>query len=94
LLLHLQAGISHQSLLADQLELQAQEGFLRFEESLEYTQRLDICFLTAVKDFNEYKVVHRDITDEIAKNDDSCIIDKPFFIVPITGSLTYDKYLL
>jgi hypothetical protein len=40
-------------------------------------KNVDICFLTAVKDFNEYKVVHRDITDEIAKNDESCIIDKP-----------------
>ena len=40
-------------------------------------KNVDICFLTAVNDFNEYKVVHRDITDEIAKNDDSCIIDKP-----------------
>jgi len=40
-------------------------------------KNVDVCFLTAVKDFNEYKVVHRDITDEIAKNDDSYIIDKP-----------------
>jgi CheY-like chemotaxis protein len=38
---------------------------------------VDICFLTAVYEFNEYRVVHPDITDEIEKNDDSCIINKP-----------------
>ncbi|HEX6028753.1 MAG TPA: response regulator [Nitrososphaeraceae archaeon] len=38
---------------------------------------VDICFLTGVYEFNEYRVVHPDITDEIEKNDDSCVIDKP-----------------
>ena len=38
---------------------------------------VDICFLTGVHEFNEYRVVHPDITDEIEKNDDSCVIDKP-----------------
>jgi DNA-binding response OmpR family regulator len=40
-------------------------------------RNVDICFLTAVNDFNEYRVAHSDITDEIEENEDSCIIDKP-----------------
>lgn len=40
-------------------------------------RNVDICFLTAVNDFSEYRVVYPDITDEIEKDEDSCIIDKP-----------------
>jgi YesN/AraC family two-component response regulator len=40
-------------------------------------KNVEICFLTAVNDFNEYRVAHPDITDEIEKDKDSCIIDKP-----------------
>ena len=53
------------------------DGFELYKKIKLLDKNVDICFLTAVNDFNEYKVVHRDITDEIAKNDDSCIIDKP-----------------
>ena len=40
-------------------------------------KNIDICFLTAVNDFSEYRVLHPDITNEIEKHKDSCIIDKP-----------------
>ena len=40
-------------------------------------KNIDICFLTAVNDFSEYRVLHPDITNEIEKDKDSCIIDKP-----------------
>ena len=53
------------------------DGFQLYKKIKLLDKNVDICFLTAVNDFNEYKVVHRDITDEIAKNDDLCIIDKP-----------------
>jgi FixJ family two-component response regulator len=53
------------------------DGFELYKEIKLLDKNVDICFLTAVNDFNEYKVVHRDMTDEIAKNGDSCIIDKP-----------------
>ena len=53
------------------------DGFELYKKIKLIDKNVDVCFLTAVNDFNEYKVVHRDITDEIAKNDDSCIIDKP-----------------
>jgi DNA-binding response OmpR family regulator len=53
------------------------DGFELYKKIKLLDKNVDICFLTAVNDFNEYKVVHRDIADEIEKNDDSCIIDKP-----------------
>ena len=53
------------------------DGFELYKKIKRLDKNVDICFLTAVNDFNEYKVVHRDISDEIAKNDDSCNIDKP-----------------
>lgn len=53
------------------------DGFELYKKIKLIDKNVDVCFLTAVNDFNEYKVVHLDITDEIAKNDDSCIIDKP-----------------
>ena len=53
------------------------DGFELYKKIKLLDKNVDICFLTAVNDFNEYKVVHRDMTDEIAKNDDLCIIDKP-----------------
>jgi hypothetical protein len=37
----------------------------------------DICFLTAVSNFSEYRQVYPDITEEIEKDKDSCVIDKP-----------------
>ena len=40
-------------------------------------KNIDICFLTAVNDFSEYRMLHPDIINEIEKDKDSCIIDKP-----------------
>ena len=53
------------------------DGFELYRNIKLLDRNVDVCFLTAVNDFNEYRVVHRDITDEIEKDDDSCIIDKP-----------------
>jgi CheY-like chemotaxis protein len=53
------------------------DGFELYEKLKNIDRNIDICFLTAVNDFNEYRIVHRDITDEIEKDKDSCIIDKP-----------------
>ena len=53
------------------------DGFELYEKLKNIDKDVDICFLTAVNDFNEYRIIHRDITDEIEKDKDSCIIDKP-----------------
>ena len=53
------------------------DGFELYRKIKLLDRNVGMCFLTAVNDFNEYRVVHRDITDEIEKDDDSCIIDKP-----------------
>jgi DNA-binding response OmpR family regulator len=53
------------------------DGFELYEKLKNIDKNIDICFLTAVYDFNEYRIIHRDITDEIEKDTDSCIIDKP-----------------
>jgi DNA-binding response OmpR family regulator len=53
------------------------DGFELYRKIKLIDKIVDICFLTAVYEFNEYRVVHPDIIDEIEKNDDSCIIDKP-----------------
>ncbi|HEU4446148.1 MAG TPA: response regulator [Nitrososphaeraceae archaeon] len=53
------------------------DGFELYEKLKNIDKNVDICFLTAVNDFNEYRIIHRDITDEIEKDEDSCIIDKP-----------------
>jgi CheY-like chemotaxis protein len=53
------------------------DGFKLYEKLKNIDKNIDICFLTAVNDFNEYRIIHRDITDEIEKDKDSCIIDKP-----------------
>jgi CheY-like chemotaxis protein len=53
------------------------DGFELYEKLKNVDKDIDICFLTAVNDFNEYRIIHRDITDEIEKDKDSCIIDKP-----------------
>lgn len=53
------------------------DGFELYEKLKNIDKNVDICFLTAVNDFNEYRIIHRDITDEIEKDKDSCIIDKP-----------------
>jgi CheY-like chemotaxis protein len=53
------------------------DGFELYEKLKNIDKDIDICFLTAVNDFNEYRIIHRDITDEIEKDKDSCIIDKP-----------------
>ena len=53
------------------------DGFELYEKLKNIDKNVDICFLTAVNDFHEYRIIHRDITDEIEKDEDSCIIDKP-----------------
>jgi DNA-binding response OmpR family regulator len=53
------------------------DGFELYEKFKSMDKNIDICFLTAVNDFNEYRIIHREITDEIEKDKDSCIIDKP-----------------
>jgi CheY-like chemotaxis protein len=53
------------------------DGFELYEKLKNIDKNVDICFLTAVNDFNEYRIIHPDITDEIEKDKDSCIIDKP-----------------
>lgn len=53
------------------------DGFELYRKIKLLDKNVDVCFLTAVNDFNEYRVVHKDITNEIEKDDDSCIIDKP-----------------
>src|SRR5918992_5770154 len=53
------------------------DGFELYRKIKLIERIVDICFLTAVYEFNEYRVIHPDIIDEIEKNDDSCIIDKP-----------------
>ena len=53
------------------------DGLELYRKIKQLDRNVDICFLTAVNDFNEYRVAHPDITDEIEKDKDSCIIDKP-----------------
>jgi CheY-like chemotaxis protein len=53
------------------------DGFELYEKFKNMDKNIGICFLTAVNDFNEYRIIHREITDEIEKDKDSCIIDKP-----------------
>jgi CheY-like chemotaxis protein len=53
------------------------DGFELYAKLKDIDKNIDICFLTAVNEFNEYRIIHRDITDKIEKDDDSCIIDKP-----------------
>jgi CheY-like chemotaxis protein len=53
------------------------DGLELYRKIKQLDKNIDICFLTAVNDFGEYRVIHPDITDEIKKDDDSCIIDKP-----------------
>jgi DNA-binding response OmpR family regulator len=53
------------------------DGFELYRKIKLKDRIVDICFLTGVHEFNEYRVVHPNITDEIEKNDDSCVIDKP-----------------
>jgi two-component SAPR family response regulator len=53
------------------------DGFELYRKIKPIDKIVDICFLTAVYEFNEYQVIHPDITYEIEKSDDSCIIDKP-----------------
>lgn len=53
------------------------DGFELYEKFKNMDKKIGICFLTAVNDFNEYRIIHREITDEIEKDKDSCIIDKP-----------------
>jgi DNA-binding response OmpR family regulator len=53
------------------------DGFELYRKIKLLDKNIDICFLTAVNDFSEYRVLHPDITNEIEKDKDSCIIDKP-----------------
>ena len=53
------------------------DGFELYRKMKLLDKNIDICFLTAVNDFSEYRVLHPDITNEIEKDKDSCIIDKP-----------------
>ena len=53
------------------------DGFELYRKIKLIDKIVDICFFTGVYEFNEYRVVHLDITDEIEKSDDSRIIDKP-----------------
>jgi DNA-binding response OmpR family regulator len=59
------------------IRMPGMDGFELYRKIKLIERIVDICFLTGVHEFNEYRVVHPDITDEIEKNDDSCIIDKP-----------------
>ena len=51
-------------------------GFELYRKIKLLDKNIDICFLTAVNDFSEYRELHPDITNEIEKDKDSCI-DKP-----------------
>ena len=53
------------------------DGFELYRKIKLLDKNVLICFLTAVNDFDEYRVVHLDVTNEIEKNDNPCIIDKP-----------------
>lgn len=53
------------------------DGFELYRKIKLLDKNVEICFLTAVNDFSEYRVLHPDITNEIEKDNDSCIIDKP-----------------
>ena len=59
------------------IRMPGMDGFELYRKIKLIDKIVDICFLTGVHEFNEYQVVHPDITDEIEKNDDSCVIDKP-----------------
>jgi DNA-binding NtrC family response regulator len=53
------------------------DGLELYKKIKQLDRNIDICFLTAVNDFSEYRIVHPDITYEVEKNEDSCIIEKP-----------------
>jgi CheY-like chemotaxis protein len=53
------------------------DGFELYRRIKLLDRNVDVCFLTAVSNFSEYQRVYPDITDEIEKDKDSCVIDKP-----------------
>jgi two-component system, OmpR family, response regulator ChvI len=53
------------------------DGFELYRKMKLLDRNVDVCFLTAVSNFSEYREVYPDITDEIEKDKDSCVIDKP-----------------
>jgi CheY-like chemotaxis protein len=59
------------------IKMPGMDGFELYRKIKLLDRNVDICFLTAVSNFGEYKQVYPNITDEIEKDKDSCVIDKP-----------------
>jgi CheY-like chemotaxis protein len=59
------------------IRMPGMDGFELYRKIKLLDKNVDICFLTAVSNFSEYRQVSPDITDEIKKDKDSCVIDKP-----------------
>ena len=59
------------------IRMPGMDGFELYRKLKLLDRNVDICFLTAVSNFSEYRQVYPDITDEIEKDKDSCVIDKP-----------------
>lgn len=52
------------------------DGFELYKKIKMLDERVKVCFLTSVYDFDHYRILYPDIVDTIEKNED-CIIDKP-----------------
>jgi DNA-binding response OmpR family regulator len=59
------------------IRMPGMDGFELYRRIKLLDRNADICFLTAVSNFSEYRQVYPDITEEIEKDRDSCVIDKP-----------------
>ena len=59
------------------IRMSKMDGFELYRKMKLLDRNVDVCFLTAVSNFSEYREVYPDIIDEIEKDKDSCVIDKP-----------------
>jgi CheY-like chemotaxis protein len=53
------------------------DGFDFYRKIRAVDKEINVCFLTAVNDFRDYKAMHSDLVHEIENDDDACVIDKP-----------------
>jgi CheY-like chemotaxis protein len=59
------------------IRMPGMDGFELYRKIKLSDRNVDICFLTAVSNFSEFQRLYPDITNEIEKDKDSCVIDKP-----------------
>ena len=58
------------------VKLRDKDGFVLYNKIKVIDEKIKVCFLTSIYDFDHYKILYPDLVNTIIKSED-CIIEKP-----------------